>query len=113
MEKLIAYCGLNCAECDAYTATQNNDQALREKTAEKWTKMYNFNFSPEMINCTSCQGSGVKVGHCLQCEVRKCSSGKDIVNCGACGDFKDCKIINDFLSHVPDKNQLLENLGQR
>jgi hypothetical protein len=29
MEKLNAYCGLDCAECVAYKAMQNNDQALR------------------------------------------------------------------------------------
>ena len=33
MKQLIAYCGLDCEKCDAYIATQNNDQALREKTA--------------------------------------------------------------------------------
>lgn len=27
MDDLIAYCGLNCAACDAYLATLHNDQA--------------------------------------------------------------------------------------
>ena len=101
MEKLLAYCGLDCAECSAYLALKNNDQALREKTAAEWKKMHNFNFTPEMINCTSCKGSGIQVGHCSQCEIRKCASGKGVVNCGACAEFKSCKTINDFLAHVP------------
>jgi hypothetical protein len=101
MEKLIAYCGLDCASCDAYKATQNNDQALREKAAAEWTKMYKFNFAPEMINCMSCRGSGVKIGHCSQCEIRKCASGKNVLNCGVCGEFKTCETINDFLAQVP------------
>jgi len=101
MEKLIAYCGLNCAECGAYLALKNNDQALRVKTAAEWTKMHNFNFTPEMINCTSCKSSGVQVGHCSNCEIRKCASAKRVVNCGACGDFKTCKTINDFIAQVP------------
>ena len=29
---MIAYCGLDCGKCDAYLATINDDQALREKT---------------------------------------------------------------------------------
>ena len=113
MEKLIAYCGINCAECDAYLALQNNDQALREKAAVEWTKRHNFDFTPDMINCTSCQGSGVQVGYCSQCGVRKCASAKGVVNCGACGEFKTCKTINDFHAMVPPamKNQFLENLG--
>ena len=101
MGKKIAYCGLDCAECDAYKATQNNDQMLREKVAVEWTKMYNFAFTPDMINCTSCTGDGVKIGHCSDCEMRRCSSGKGLVNCGACGEFKTCKTINDFLAMVP------------
>ena len=101
MEKIIAYCGIDCAECGAYKALQNNDQALREKTAAEWTKAHNFNFTPDMINCTSCKGNGVQVGHCSECEIRKCASGKNVVNCGACGEFKACKIINDFIAQAP------------
>ena len=101
MEKLIAYCGLDCTECDAYKATQTNDQALREKIAADWTKMHGFNFLPEMINCTSCKSSGAKIGHCSDCEMRKCASGKNLKNCGACSDFKTCKTINDFITMVP------------
>lgn len=33
MNPYIAYCGLNCAECEAYLATVNSDNALREKVA--------------------------------------------------------------------------------
>jgi len=101
MEKMIAYCGLDCAECGAYLAYKNNDQALREKTAAEWSKAHNFNCTPDMINCTSCKGTGVQVGHCSECEMRKCASGKNVINCGACSDFKTCKTINDFIKQVP------------
>ena len=107
---MIAYCGLDCAGCSAYIATQNNDQALREKTAVEWTKMHSFNFTPDMINCTSCKGDGVKIGYCSQCEIRKCGSGKGVVNCGACAEFVTCKIINDFLVQVPEiRDNLVQN----
>ncbi|WP_415930520.1 DUF3795 domain-containing protein [Zhenpiania hominis] len=32
-KRRIRYCGLDCEKCDAYIATVNDDQALREKTA--------------------------------------------------------------------------------
>ena len=102
MEKMIAFCGLDCAGCDAYKATQANDQALKEKTAAEWTKKFGFNFLPEMINCTSCRGNGAKVGYCSECGIRKCASGKGLENCGACSEFKTCKDINGFLTMVPD-----------
>ena len=101
MEKLIAFCGLDCAGCGAYIATKNNDQALREKTAAEWTVMHNFNFTSEMINCTSCNGDGIKIGHCSQCAIRKCATEKRVANCGACDAFKTCETIQPFLAQVP------------
>ena len=101
MEKMIAYCGLDCAQCGAYLAMNNDDQALREKTAAEWTVKFNFSFTPEMINCSSCKGDGAKMGYCSQCEIRACASEKGVVNCGACADFKTCKTINGFLAQVP------------
>jgi len=110
MEKMISYCGINCAECAAYLAHKNNDQALREKTAAEWKKAHDFDFTPEMINCSSCKGTGVQVGHCSVCEIRKCAQPKGILNCGACAEFKTCKTINDFFKVAPHAR---ENLAQK
>jgi len=101
MEKMIACCGLDCAQCGAFLALKNDDQALREKTAAEWTVMHKFNFTPDMINCTGCKGGGVQVGHCSVCEIRTCARGKGVENCGVCADFKTCKTINDFIALVP------------
>lgn len=49
MRDMIAYCGLDCEKCDAYLATINNDQALREKTAKLWGKLNNAPILPEHI----------------------------------------------------------------
>ena len=101
MEKLIACCGLDCAQCGAYLAFKNDDNALREKTAAEWTVAHNFNFTPEMINCSGCKSDGVHIGHCSECEMRKCATAKGVVNCGACEEFKTCKTINEFMEMVP------------
>jgi len=101
MEKLIAYCGLNCAECGAYLAMKNDDQSLREKTAAEWTVIHKFAFTPDMINCVSCQGDGLQVGYCSQCEIRKCAVAKGVANCGTCEEFTTCKTITDFHAQVP------------
>ena len=34
MKDMIGYCGLDCEKCDAYMATVNDDQALREENSE-------------------------------------------------------------------------------
>ena len=111
MEKLIAYCGLDCAQCGAYLALKNNDQALREKTAAEWTKIHHVNFTPDMINCVSCKGDGVKIGHCSKCRIRTCASKKGIVHCGVCVNFKTCKTINGHIAHVPHVAENLRNPG--
>ena len=108
--KMVSYCGLDCSECGAYIAMKNNDQALREKTAAEWSQVHQFNFTPDMINCTSCKSSGVHIGHCSECEIRKCASGKGVENCGACAEFKTCKPINDFIAQAPF---VMDNLVQK
>ena len=109
MEKLIAYCGLDCAECGAYLAWKNNDQALRVKTAADFAEWHGFDGSPDEINCAGCKGNGVLFSHCSQCEIRKCAIEKGVTNCGVCSEFKTCKIINDFIAEVP---HVMDNLKQ-
>jgi len=55
---MIAYCGLNCSKCDAYLATIENNDAKKKETAQKWSKMYQFEMSPDQINCDGCKSSG-------------------------------------------------------
>ena len=57
MNKMIAYCGLDCEKCDAYLATINDDHELRRKTAKLWAELNNAPILPEHINC---QGVGLK-----------------------------------------------------
>lgn len=59
-KELIGCCGLDCEKCDARLATLNNDDELRRKTAELWSKLNSADITPEMINCTGCRPDGVK-----------------------------------------------------
>ena len=42
MKQLIACCGLDCESCDARIATVRDDNELREKTAQLWSKLNNI-----------------------------------------------------------------------
>lgn len=46
MKERIGFCGLDCEKCDAYIATVNDDQALREKTAKLWAELNNAPILP-------------------------------------------------------------------
>ena len=77
MKKMIAYCGLDCEKCEAYLATVNDDQALRVKTAELWSKLNHASITPEQINCLGCRAEGVKTIFCESlCSIRQCARKK-------------------------------------
>lgn len=102
MNKMIAACGLDCEKCNALIASRTNDDELRKKTAAEWSKAYGFAFQPGMINCHGCFATdGVQIGHCADCEMRKCSIAKGAANCGACADYP-CKTVSDFHAVCPE-----------
>lgn len=112
MEELIACCGLNCGACDARTATVNDNNELRAKTAEKWSVQFNApTISIEMINCTGCREPGVKFGHCSECEIRKCVMSKNFQTCADCDEMESCTILGAIIQYVPEALQNLRSLN--
>ena len=108
MKKMIAYCGLDCAKCDAYLATKNNDQALREKTARLWSELNSVTILPEHINCEGCRVDGVKTPFCEKlCNIRQCALKKGVETCGACALMEKCAIVGKIIGNNADA---LENL---
>ena len=108
MKKMIAYCGLDCEKCDAYLATVNDDQALREKTAKLWAELNNAPILPAHINCQGCRAEGVKTVFCdSMCGIRQCALKKGVTTCGDCPDLEKCPIVGAVLEHNPEA---LENL---
>ena len=109
MKKMIAYCGLDCEKCDAYLATVNDDQALREKTAKRWTELNGVLILPEHINCEGCRADGVKTVYCDSlCEIRRCALKKGVTTCGDCPDVEECPTVGQVLSHAPDARENLK-----
>jgi hypothetical protein len=108
MNKLIAVCGLDCAQCPAYIATMTNDEELRKKTAVEWNKSFGFEGGPEAINCHGCLATdGVQVGYCAQCGIRLCAVGKGKANCAVCSDY-GCPTVAAFWKGCPDAKANLE-----
>lgn len=98
MKELIAYCGLNCETCDAFIATKNNNDELREKTAKMWSEMNDVPITADMINCTGCRTDGVKTPYCGDmCEIRKCAMEKEFETCGNCSNLEKCETVSTIL----------------
>lgn len=109
MKNMIAYCGLDCEKCDAYLATINDDQALREKTAKLWSELNNAPILPEQINCQGCRVDGVKTIYCENfCEIRRCASKKSMSTCGDCPDMEKCRTMEAIIANNPEAKENLK-----
>ena len=109
MNKLIAFCGLNCETCDARIATVRNDDALRKSTAELWSKLNSAEITPEMINCTGCRLDGVKTPFCESlCPIRQCAQQRGYETCGDCSEARTCQKVQMILENNPEARR---NIG--
>jgi hypothetical protein len=110
MEKMIGFCGINCAECPTFIATQKDDDEERKKVAETWSKEYGADLKLEDINCDGCQTrNGREFGHTKICEIRKCGLEKDVKNCAHCEEYQ-CEKLDKFFKEAPICKDLLEEI---
>lgn len=92
MRELVAYCGLDCEKCEAYIATQNDDDNMRRKVAKEWSELNNVEITPEMINCEGCRVDGKKTPFCeSMCPIKQCAEGRKMETCGSCAELMECK----------------------
>jgi len=100
MYEMIAYCGLDCRECQAFKATQANDLQLKMQIAERWSSQGDIKFKPEDIDCLGCK-SDVISGWCRKlCKVRPCAAEKKVATCAQCDEYQ-CEKLKDFLRNEP------------
>jgi len=94
--EMLAYCGLVCTDCNAYIARKNDDDGLRRKTAEEWSRP-DYPVSAEEINCDGCKSeTGELWKWCPNCEVRACASERGVETCAHCDEF-GCDTLENFL----------------
>lgn len=112
MSRIIAYCGLVCSDCDAYSATQAGDQVALERVAARWRQDYNApDITAAAVVCDGCQG-GEAVRHCghwYECDIRVCGMARGVANCAGCPDYP-CERLTRFWEFAPDLRALLEGL---
>ncbi|MGB7724025.1 MAG: DUF3795 domain-containing protein [Dehalococcoidales bacterium] len=111
MEKMIAFCGLNCTGCDAFPANRNKMTSAEKKhAAEKWSELYSRGrtIKPEEMECDGCLSMGGKLwNRCRNCEVRKCGMEKQVKNCAYCRDYP-CEKLNEIFVIAPLGKDTLE-----
>lgn len=112
MERMIAVCGLDCAKCEAYLATQANDEAAKERVAAKWRKEYDApHIDVAYVTCDGCLAfDGRLGGHCIECEIRACGVERGLPNCAHCPEYDSCKKLAGFFEFVPQVRATLDEI---
>jgi len=108
MEKLIAYCGLDCGKCPAFIATQKDDKEGLAKTAAQWAEQFKVEVKPEDVVCDGCiTPSPKKASYCNMCEIRSCCVEKELENCALCSEYA-CEKLTEFFEHAPEAEEGLK-----
>jgi hypothetical protein len=113
MVKMIAFCGINCTECKAFIATQEDSEEKRREVAEEWSKAFGHEIKLGEINCDGCLDQGGRhIDYCGTCEVRKCGIEKEVENCAYCVDYR-CEKLEKFHEQAPEAEKTLEEIRQK
>jgi hypothetical protein len=112
MNRVIAVCGLDCAACGGYQATQANDEAAKERVAAKWRQEYNIpNLTAAGVTCDGCTTvSGQTCFHCPHCATRTCGLEHKVANCAHCADYEGCAKLAGFFAAVPTAKARLDEI---
>lgn len=126
--ELIAYCGLYCGTCPAYTQNMANlakdlQQELRrakcEKAAPGLAKIPAFaafkhygKFSELLVALTQmrCKKACRAGGGSPECRIRICAKDKGLIGCWECGDFAGCTMLKSLEDYGDVDRTYLKNL---
>lgn len=111
MERIIAYCGLVCTDCQAYIATQANDFEALQRLAERARDEFGVeDATAESSECDGClTNDGRQIGYCATCEIRACAIERGIANCAYCGEYA-CETLEGILTRAAGARAVLEEI---
>ncbi len=106
--RIIAYCGIDCSDCDAYKATRTHDQTELERVATEWRKQFGWELTAASLACDGCLPSeGPAASYCAVCEIRACAIDRGLASCAYC-DAYVCSTLQGQLNHAPELRQRLD-----
>jgi len=91
--QMLAYCGIDCAACPAYIATQAGDIEKLTTLAGQW---FEGATDYTIIQCDGCNAGGRLMQWCSQCPTRACAIERGLENCAHCDDFGCEKLLKVF-----------------
>jgi hypothetical protein len=95
---MVAYCCLQCDQCEVHIATQNNDEKLRAKVAKEW------GMDASKLYCDGCKSERAL----FSCEAKKCAAFRGLPSCAHCDYFPVCD--KDVWIQWPQLKEKVENM---
>ena len=87
MTELIAFCGLDCAQCPAWRGLARTREEERAKLAEEWSTETHPLIAKD-LDCEGCVGPDDQlVSFCRACDIRRCGTERNVLNCASCADY--------------------------
>ena len=96
-QPMIAYCGLNCRECEAFKATERGDIEALTELARRWSEHDNTNYRPMDLECEGCKSDRVNE-YCRRCSVRECGVTHGFESCAECEEYPCGKLRREWRS---------------
>jgi hypothetical protein len=89
MDRMIAFCGVTCTDCQAYVATQADDRDALQEVLAHWSAYFDRpDLTVEDIICDGCLTSDGRLnGYCQQCKIRPCAVTQGVTNCAYCDEY--------------------------
>jgi len=109
-DRMVAYCGIVCTDCDAFKATQAEDMKALERTAKETSEQAGVELTAADMMCDGCLATtGRQIGYCHECEIRRCALPRHIETCAHCDSFA-CDKIEAFSNPGSAHRKTLDNI---
>lgn len=88
---MLAFCGLNCAECDIYKAGKGDTESM-QRVLNWFKEEAQRIIKSEQVKCGGCKGD-LESHWSPKCEILSCARQKDVEECYNCADFICYKLV--------------------
>jgi len=111
MERIVAYCGLVCSDCDGYVATQSNDLEALKRVAQRAREEFGLeDATAQTMRCDGClKDTGRRISYCAACEIRACAVERGVTNCAHCPDYA-CEKLEGFFAQAMEARPVLDEI---
>lgn len=103
--EMICYCGHDCARCNTYLATKNNDDVLRHASRSFYSSEFGMNLDLKLIRCLGGRSDDFFI-LCNNCPFIKCCRERKITSCKDCSEYPCVQITEYEKKYVNKCNQI-------